>query len=83
MTREQATAEAQRRNVADFRRTGALRTVWAEYEAAPGRWEVGLYEHGPRPLWRRAVTGLFEAALELNPRPKPLGRRGHTWRRNR
>lgn len=64
MTREQAIEEAQRRNVADFRRTGDLVAVWTEFECRPGEWTVCLNEKAKRPLWQRAA---LEAADALVP----------------
>lgn len=75
MTRDEAIAEAQRRNVEDFRRTGTLDAIWTEFERRPGEWTVCLNEKGRPPLWRRALREAVETVIELPEAPDRVWRR--------
>lgn len=85
MTREQAIAEAQRRNVAAYQRTGALESVWAEVEIGGGEWDIALCEKVRRPLWRRVTRSAVDWMLEPDPEQSGLlaDPPRHRWRMRR
>lgn len=85
MTREQAIAAAQQRNIAEHARTGALESVWVEVELPGGGWDIALCERVRTPWWRRSGRFMFEFLLESDPAQAgflPEGR-SHRWRLRR